>query len=141
MSRVIAPLSEAACRSAKPIDRAYKLFDGDGLYLLAQPNGRKGLEVERLLTEGIDEAEIKSRTCPADRAATKTDSELRTTGTARSNQMLFEKRGQLVEGNLVHSVVQIDMVRVGHNQQFLRLGGCFVNVFGVIAGMGVFAGD
>lgn len=26
----------------KPIDRAYKLFDGDGLYLLVQPNGRKG---------------------------------------------------------------------------------------------------
>ena len=33
MSRTTAPLSDAACRSAKPTDRAYKLFDGDGLYL------------------------------------------------------------------------------------------------------------
>ena len=31
MSRAIAPLSEAACRSAKPTDRAYKRFNGDGL--------------------------------------------------------------------------------------------------------------
>ena len=37
MSRAIAPLSDAACRSAK---RVYKLFDGDGLYLLIQLNGR-----------------------------------------------------------------------------------------------------
>jgi hypothetical protein len=33
MSRTTAPLSDAACRSAKPTDRAYTLFDGDGLYL------------------------------------------------------------------------------------------------------------
>ena len=37
MSRAIAPLSDAACRSAK---RVYKLFDGDGLYLLIQLNDR-----------------------------------------------------------------------------------------------------
>ncbi|MCP2225837.1 hypothetical protein OKW12_001236 [Pseudomonas silensiensis] len=36
MSRTTAPLSDAACRSAKPTDRAYKLFDGDGLYLYAK---------------------------------------------------------------------------------------------------------
>ncbi|MCX9153159.1 hypothetical protein [Pseudomonas sp. TB1-B1] len=30
MSRTTAPLSDSACRSAKPTDRAYKLFDGDG---------------------------------------------------------------------------------------------------------------
>lgn len=35
------PLSEAACRNAKPRDRAYKLTDGDGLYLLVQPNGSR----------------------------------------------------------------------------------------------------
>jgi|GEM_PF-4580938 len=32
MSRLTAPLSDSACRSAKPTDRAYKHFD-DGLYL------------------------------------------------------------------------------------------------------------
>ncbi len=44
MLRTTAPLSDSACRSAKPTDRAYKLFDGDGdgLYLLVQPNSRKG---------------------------------------------------------------------------------------------------
>jgi hypothetical protein len=43
MSRTTAPLSDSACRSAKPTDRAYKLFNGDDLYLLVQPNGREGL--------------------------------------------------------------------------------------------------
>ena len=43
MSRTITPLSDSAYRSAKPTDRAYKLFNGDSLYLLVQPNGRKGL--------------------------------------------------------------------------------------------------
>ncbi len=43
MSRTTAPLSDAASRLAKPTDRAYKLFDGDSLYLLGQPNGRKDL--------------------------------------------------------------------------------------------------
>ncbi len=42
MSRTTAPLTDSACRLAKPRDRPYKLFDGDGLYLLIQPNGRKG---------------------------------------------------------------------------------------------------
>ena len=43
MSRTITPLSDSAYRSAKPTDRAYKLFDGDSLYLLVQPNAREGL--------------------------------------------------------------------------------------------------
>ena len=42
MSRTTTPLSDAACRTAKPRDRACKLFDGGGLYLLVQSNGRKG---------------------------------------------------------------------------------------------------
>jgi hypothetical protein len=32
MARTTAPLSDSACHSAKPTDRAYKLSDGDGLY-------------------------------------------------------------------------------------------------------------
>ncbi|ONH50927.1 Integrase [Pseudomonas cedrina] len=42
MSRTTTPLSDAACRTAKPKDRPYGLFDGEGLFLLVQPNGRKG---------------------------------------------------------------------------------------------------
>lgn len=41
MARTTAPLTDTACRTAKPREREYKLFDGDGLYLLVQPNGRK----------------------------------------------------------------------------------------------------
>jgi hypothetical protein len=41
MSRTTAPLTDSACRLAKPRGRPYKLLDGDGLYLLVQPNGRK----------------------------------------------------------------------------------------------------
>ncbi len=52
MSRTTAPLSDAACRSAKPTDRAYKLFDGDGLYLLVQPNGRKGWRLRYVKPDG-----------------------------------------------------------------------------------------
>ncbi len=52
MSRTTAPLSDSACRSAKPTDRAYKLFDGDGLYLLVQPNGRKGWRFRYVKPDG-----------------------------------------------------------------------------------------
>ncbi|RMV97134.1 hypothetical protein ALP01_200491 [Pseudomonas caricapapayae] len=52
MSRTTAPLSDAACRLAKPTDRAYKLFEGDGLYLLVQPNGRKGWRLRYVKPDG-----------------------------------------------------------------------------------------
>lgn len=52
MSRTTAPLSDSAYRSAKPTDRAYKLFDGDGLYLLVQPNGRKGWRFRYVKPDG-----------------------------------------------------------------------------------------
>lgn len=35
------PLTETQARSSKPRDRAYKLADGGGLFLLIQPNGSK----------------------------------------------------------------------------------------------------
>ena len=35
------PLSDVACRGAKPADKAYRKGDGDGLSLLVQPNGSK----------------------------------------------------------------------------------------------------
>ncbi|MCK6417392.1 MAG: tyrosine-type recombinase/integrase [Alphaproteobacteria bacterium] len=34
-------LNEKICRNAKPKDKPYKLFDGEGLYLLVQPTGGK----------------------------------------------------------------------------------------------------
>lgn len=35
------PLTDAACRTAKPTDKAYKITDAAGLYLLVQPNGSR----------------------------------------------------------------------------------------------------
>lgn len=52
MARTTAPLSDTACRSAKPREREYKLFDGDGLYLLVQPNGRKGWRLRYVKPDG-----------------------------------------------------------------------------------------
>jgi len=36
------PLSDVKVRNAKPREKQYKLFDGDGLFLLVTPNGKKG---------------------------------------------------------------------------------------------------
>ncbi len=52
MPRTTAPLTDTACRTAKPREREYKLFDGDGLYLLVQPNGRKGWRLRYVKPDG-----------------------------------------------------------------------------------------
>ncbi len=41
MPRLATPLSDLKCRTAKPSDRAYKLFDGGGIYLYVTPGGCK----------------------------------------------------------------------------------------------------
>jgi hypothetical protein len=53
------PLSDFACRNAKPKDKPYRLADGDGLYLLVQKSGSKlwqlryrYLEKENILSFG-----------------------------------------------------------------------------------------
>lgn len=35
------PLTDTACKNAKPKEKQYKLADGNGLYLLVMPNGRR----------------------------------------------------------------------------------------------------
>lgn len=35
------PLTETQAKNAKPRERAYKLADSEGLFLLVQPNGTK----------------------------------------------------------------------------------------------------
>ena len=52
MSRTTAPLSDWACRSAKPTDRAYKLFDGDGLYLI-NLHGQTYVKRLQVLRDGL----------------------------------------------------------------------------------------
>ena len=41
MPRIAIPLTDTKIKKAKPKDKMYKLFDGDGLYLEVKPNGRK----------------------------------------------------------------------------------------------------
>jgi hypothetical protein len=41
MPRLAIPLSDLKCRTAKPRDRAYKMFDGGSMYLYVTPGGSK----------------------------------------------------------------------------------------------------
>ncbi len=41
MARTVTPLTDPKCEAAKPRDRDYKLFDGQGLFLLVKPSGVK----------------------------------------------------------------------------------------------------
>ena len=41
MPKLAAPLSDIKVRTAKPKEKAYKLADGGGLYLLINPGGAK----------------------------------------------------------------------------------------------------
>jgi hypothetical protein len=41
MPRIATPLTDTKIKKAKPKDKVYKLFDGDGLYLEVKPNGKK----------------------------------------------------------------------------------------------------
>ena len=42
MPKRVLPLTDAQIKNAKPRERAYKLFDGEGLYLEVAPTGAKG---------------------------------------------------------------------------------------------------
>ncbi len=48
------PLTEIQARNSKPRERAYKLADGEGLFLFVQPNGSKlwRMRVGALLKSG-----------------------------------------------------------------------------------------
>lgn len=41
MPRTVEPLTDTKIRNAKPRDKAYKVFDGGGLYIEVMPDGRK----------------------------------------------------------------------------------------------------
>ncbi|WP_457564153.1 tyrosine-type recombinase/integrase [Caminibacter sp.] len=41
MPKIATPLSDTKIKRAKPKDKMYKMFDGDGLYLEVKPTGRK----------------------------------------------------------------------------------------------------
>ncbi len=55
MPKKIPPLTEKKIKSAKPKDRAYKLFDGEGLYLYILPTGTKSWRMK--YTSPVDKKE------------------------------------------------------------------------------------
>src|SRR4051812_43802496 len=56
-----------------------------------------------------------------------------------SPQVLFEKRRNAVERDLVQAVVQIDVAGAGDDQQFLRFGCGGIGGFTEVARVGLFA--
>src|SRR5690606_13493259 len=52
MPRVAVPLSDAKCEAAKPREREYKLFDGDGLHLAVKPTGVKTWRFKYIRPDG-----------------------------------------------------------------------------------------
>lgn len=52
MARTTVPLTDAACRNAKPKDKDYSLFDGQGLYLLVKANGVKSWQMKYIKPNG-----------------------------------------------------------------------------------------
>ncbi len=46
MPRVVPPLTDSKIKKAKPKEKLYKLFDGDGLYLEIKPNGTKTFRIK-----------------------------------------------------------------------------------------------
>lgn len=60
MPKIAIPLTDTACRKAKPTEKPYKLADGGGMYLLVEPNDRKYWRLkyrhdgkEKLLSFGV----------------------------------------------------------------------------------------
>src|SRR4051794_38135126 len=56
-------------------------------------------------------------------------------------QVVTEEGRDLVEGDQVHPVVEIDMARTRNQQQFLGLGGTLVRVLAELPGMRLVARD
>ena len=46
------PLTDAACRTAKPTEKPYKITDAAGLYLLVQPTGSRLWRMDYTPTPG-----------------------------------------------------------------------------------------
>lgn len=56
MPRLAIPLSNLQCRTAKTRERAYKLFDGGGMYLFVKPNGVKTWRLKYTKPSGKEDA-------------------------------------------------------------------------------------
>lgn len=52
MPRIVTPLTATECRAALPREREYRLFDGQGLYLLVKPSGVKSWRLKYTKPDG-----------------------------------------------------------------------------------------
>jgi hypothetical protein len=55
------PLTENQAKNAKPLERAYKLADSEGLFLLVQPNGAKLWRMKYRFAGNVWPAPLASR--------------------------------------------------------------------------------
>ena len=56
-------------------------------------------------------------------------------------EVLGEEFNQSVERNLVHAVIQVDVIRTRYDEQLLGLRRQLVDVLGVVPRVGLFTGD
>lgn len=61
MPRLATPLSNLKCRTAKPRDRAYKLFDGGSMYLYVMSCGSKTWRLQQQSFGGLLQANCRPR--------------------------------------------------------------------------------
>ena len=52
MARTVTPLTDPKCEAAKPREKDYKLFDGQGLFLLVKPSGVKTWRLKFIRPDG-----------------------------------------------------------------------------------------
>ena len=52
MARTVTPLTDPKCEAAKPRDKDYTLFDGQGLFLLVKPSGVKTWRLKFVRPDG-----------------------------------------------------------------------------------------
>lgn len=58
------PLTDIKVKTAKPMEKAYKLADGGGMYLLVKPNGSKYWRLKYRFAGKEKMLSISARACP-----------------------------------------------------------------------------
>ena len=52
MARIVTPLTDNKCNTAKPKDKEYRLYDGEGLSLLIKSNNKKSWRIKYKRPDG-----------------------------------------------------------------------------------------
>lgn len=113
MPRRTDPLSDKNCRAAKPADKPYRLYDGEGMYLQVQPSGSKYWRLkyildgkEKMLALGVyPEVSLKQA-----REARRTARDLLKAGTDPSEQTARKKRAREEQASKIEAASSFEAV-------------------------------